>query len=73
MSCEESGYFSGVSNAPHRMPETRRRPLRCTRCHVPATVLVEDSRGLVTAACVDHMEYAFLTGVDSWTGRWRTA
>jgi hypothetical protein len=40
---------------------------------VSATVLVEDERGLMAAACVDHMEWAFLTGVDSWTGRWRTA
>jgi hypothetical protein len=36
-------------------------------------VLVEDERGLVAAACADHLEWAFLTGVDAWTGRWRTA
>jgi hypothetical protein len=35
-------------------------------------VLVVDERGLVAAACVDHLEWAFLTGVDAWTGRWRT-
>jgi hypothetical protein len=36
-------------------------------------VVVEDERGLVVATCVDHLEWAFLTGVDAWTGRWRTA
>ena len=29
--------------------------------------------GHLVAACVDHLEWAFLTGVDAWTGRWRTA
>jgi hypothetical protein len=36
-------------------------------------VVVEDERGLVVAACTAHLEWAFLTGVDAWTGRWRTA
>ena len=55
-----------VLRRPHRGPQ------RCTRCHRPSEVLVEDERGLVAAACVDHLEWAFLTGVDVWTGRWRT-
>jgi hypothetical protein len=42
------------------------------RCHRSSEVRVEDERGLVAAACVDHLEWAFLTGVDAWTGRWRT-
>jgi hypothetical protein len=46
---------------------------RCTRCHRPSDVLVQDERGLVVMACVDHHEWAFLTGADVWTGRWRTA
>ncbi len=67
------GYFSAMSNAPRRSPAPRRPLPRCTRCHRPSTVLVEDERGLVVAACVEHLEWAFLTGVDEWTGRWRTA
>jgi hypothetical protein len=57
-----------MSDAPG--PELRRHRVlrRCTRCHRPADVL-----GLVATACVDHLEWAFLTGVDAWTGRWRTA
>jgi hypothetical protein len=78
MTCEPAGYFSGMSDAPTNDalgPELRpRRPLpRCTRCHRLSDVLVEDERGLVATACVDHLEWAFLTGVDAWTGRWRTA
>ena len=73
MSCERAGTFSGMSDAPD---PTLRRPQRaqqrCTRCHRPSDVLVEDERGLVASACVDHLEWAFLTGVDAWTGRWRT-
>jgi hypothetical protein len=73
MTCEPTGYFSGMNDAPE--PELRPRPVvrRCTRCHRPSDVLVEDERGLVATACVDHLEWAFLTGVDVWTGRWRTA
>ena len=56
-----------MSDARHRAPR------RCTRCHRPSDVLVEDERGLVVAACVEHLEWAFLTGVDAWVGRWRTA
>jgi hypothetical protein len=62
------------------MSDARRRDLdldqylrRCTRCHRPSNVAVQDERGLVVTACVDHLEWAFLTGVDAWTGRWRTA
>ena len=56
-----------MSDARHRAPR------RCTRCHRPSDVLVEDERGLVATACVEHLEWAFLTGVDAWVGRWRTA
>ena len=56
-----------MSDARHRAPR------RCTRCHRPSDVLVEDERGLVVTACVEHLEWAFLTGVDAWVGRWRTA
>jgi hypothetical protein len=72
MTCERTGYFSAMSDAPDRDLQLDRR-LRCTRCHRPSDVLVEDERGLVVTACVDHLEWAFLTGVDAWTGRWRTA
>ena len=34
-------------------------------------MVVEDERGLVVAACIDHLEWAFLTGVDAWTHRFR--
>jgi hypothetical protein len=58
----------------HRPDLDLDRKLRpCTRCHRPSDVLVQDERGLVVTACVDHLEWAFLTGVDAWTGRWRTA
>jgi len=74
MTCEKTGYFSGMSEAPDRdlqpAPTTSRR---CSRCVRGADVLVLDERGLVSTACVDHLEWAFLTGVDAWTGRWRTA
>jgi hypothetical protein len=73
MTCEPSGYFSGMSDAPGRVPHPRRPPQLCSRCHRPSHVVVEDERGLVVAACIDHLEWAFLTGVDAWTGRWRTA
>jgi hypothetical protein len=73
MSGPRTGYFSDMSDAPDRdlqpAPTTVRR---CTRCTRAADVLVVDERGLVAAACVDHLEWAFLTGVDAWTGRWRT-
>ena len=56
-----------------REPNLDRALRRCTHCHRPSDVLVLDERGLVVTACVDHLEWAFLTGVDAWTGRWRTA
>ena len=74
MSCGWTGYFSDMSDAPDRdlqpAPPTVRR---CTRCPRASEVLVMDERGLAAVACVDHLEWAFLTGVDAWTGRWRTA
>jgi hypothetical protein len=73
MTCEYPGYFSDMSDAPDRDFQPDRTPRRCTRCHRPSDVLVEDERGLVVTACTDHLEWAFLTGVDAWTGRWRTA
>ena len=56
-----------------REPNLDRALRRCTHCHQPSDVLVVDDRCFVIAACVDHLEWAFLTGVDAWTGRWRTA
>jgi hypothetical protein len=73
MTCEPTGYFSAMSDALDRDLQLDRKLRRCTRCHRPSDVLVEDERGLVVTACVDHLEWAFLTGVDAWTGRWRTA
>jgi hypothetical protein len=73
MTCEYPGYFSDMSDAADRDLQLDRTLRRCTRCHRPSDVLVEDERGLVVTACVDHLEWAFLTGVDAWTGRWRTA
>jgi hypothetical protein len=73
MSRAPTGYFSGMSDAPQPELRLHRAPRRCTRCHRPSDVLVEDQRGLVATACVDHLEWAFLTDVDAWTGRWRTA
>ena len=73
MTCELSGYFSDMSDAPDRDLQPDRTVRRCIRCHRPSDVLVEDERGLVVTACTDHLEWAFLTGVDAWTGRWRTA
>jgi hypothetical protein len=74
MTCPRTGYEKGMSDAPDRdlqpAPATVRR---CARCHRTAAVLVLDERGLTATACVDHLEWAFLTGVDAWTGRWRTA
>jgi hypothetical protein len=72
MTCDPTGYFSAMSDA-RRDLHFDRTLRRCTRCHRPSDVLVEDERGLVVTACVDHLEWAFLTGVDAWTGRWRTA
>ena len=66
-----TGYRGGMSDAPDRdLPSTSQR---CARCPRPAEVLVHDARGLSSTACVDHLEWAFLTGVDAWTGRWRRA
>ena len=63
-----------MSDAPGRVPASSTpSPSVCTACHRPSDVVVEDERGLVVTACVDHLEWAFLTGVDAWTGRWRTA
>jgi hypothetical protein len=73
MTCAYPGYFSDMSDAPDRDLQPDRALPRCTRCHRPSDVLVEDERGLVVTACTDHLEWAFLTGVDAWTGRWRTA
>jgi hypothetical protein len=77
MTWEKTGYSAGMSDAPDRdlQPAPTTAPLRtrrCNRCVRGADVLVLDERGLVSAACVDHLEWAFLTGVDAWTGRWRT-
>jgi hypothetical protein len=58
MTCAYPGYFSDMSDAPDRDLQPDRTLPRCTRCHRPSDVLVEDERGL---------------GVDAWTGRWRTA
>ncbi len=63
---------TGPENRTGVLPVTRRLNRDSTRCHRPSEVRVEDERGLVAAACVDHLEWAFLTGVDAWTGRWRT-
>ena len=57
---------------PAGYPTLDARPQLCNRCHRASDVVVEDERGLVVAACVDHLKWAFLTGVDAWTGRWRT-
>ena len=68
-----TGYFSRMSDAPD--PDLQPAPAgpgRCARCHQASDVLVLDARGLVSTACVDHLEWAFLTDVDAWTGRWRT-
>ena len=62
-----------MSDAARSEPDLDRALRRCTRCHRPSDVLVVDERGFVIAACVDHLEWGFLTGVDAWTGRWRTA
>jgi hypothetical protein len=72
MTCDPTGYFSCMSDA-RRDLHLDRNLRRCTRCHRPSDVVVQDERGLVITACVDHLEWAFLTGVDAWTGRWRTA
>jgi hypothetical protein len=73
MTCAFSDTFCGMSDTAARGPHPRLRAQRCTRCHRPSDVLVQDDRGLRVTACVDHLEWAFLTGVDVWTGRWRTA
>jgi hypothetical protein len=73
MTCELVGYFSDMSDAADRDLQLDRTLRRCTRCHRPSDVLVQDDRGLAVAACVDHLEWAFLTGLDEWMGRWRTA
>ena len=73
MTCEPTGYFSAMSDARRQDHDLDRHLRRCTRCPRPSDVVVEDERGLVVTACVDHLEWAFLTGVDAWTGRWRTA
>jgi hypothetical protein len=74
MSRAPAGYFTGMSDAPDRDLRPAAPPTvgRCTRCTRAADVLVVDERGLAATACVDHLEWAFLTGVDAWTGRWRT-
>ncbi|MFC5231079.1 hypothetical protein [Pseudonocardia zijingensis] len=43
---------------------------RCTRCTREAAVVVtsDDGSGTV-AACVEHLEWVFLLGVDEWSGR----
>jgi hypothetical protein len=43
---------------------------RCTRCTREAVVVVtsDDGSGTV-AACSEHLEWAFLLGVDEWSGR----
>jgi hypothetical protein len=56
-----------MSSAARKWPvETR----RCTRCTREAVVVVaaENDFGTV-AACIEHLEWAFLLGVDEWTGR----
>jgi hypothetical protein len=68
-----TGYSSGMSEVPERELPPATASRRCARCPRPAEVLVHDARGLSSTACVDHLEWAFLTGVDAWTGRWRTA
>jgi hypothetical protein len=72
MTCESAGYLTDMSDA-RRDLDLDRHLRRCTRCHRPSDVLVQDDRGLVVTACVDHLEWAFLAGVDGWTGRWPTA
>ena len=62
-----------MDDAPEPDLRPRRALGRCARCHGPSDVLVEDERGLVATACVEHLEWAFLTGVDPWTGRRPTA
>jgi hypothetical protein len=62
-----------MNDAPGQIPHPRRSTQLCSRCHRPSAVVVEDERGLVITACADHLEWAFLTGIDAWTGRWRTA
>lgn len=69
-----TGYLCVMSDAPDRdLQPVPTAVLRCTRCPRGADVLVLDERGLTSTACADHLEWAFLTGVDDWTGRWRTA
>jgi hypothetical protein len=43
---------------------------RCTRCTRSAIIVVEfDDRGDSIAACVEHLEWAFLVDLDEWSGR----
>ena len=44
--------------------------VRCTRCPREAAVAAEvDEERRTTAACLQHLEWAFLAGLDEWPER----
>lgn len=49
-------------------------PVRCSRCPREAAAVVEiDDERRTTAACLQHLEWAFLAGLDEWPQRRPTA
>lgn len=66
-----NGEQDGMSNASRKWPFAGRR---CTRCTKEAAVVVEGEGARASvAACVEHLEWAFLLDVDEWSGRRRAA
>jgi hypothetical protein len=48
--------------------------VRCSRCPREAAAVVEiDDERRTTAACLQHLEWAFLAGLDEWPQRRPTA
>ncbi len=59
---------------PHAPRDPESRPVRCSRCPRAAAAVVEvDDERRTTAACLDHLEWAFLAGLDEWPQRRPTA
>jgi len=51
-------------------PSRPSAPVRCTRCPREAAVVVEtDTERRTTAACLQHLEWAFLAGLEEWPQR----